>query len=230
MRVSPSFFPIDAIPNSPYTTRNNRVQEKKVKSVIASAVVPCVLLLALAGCSSTPPPIIPASTQAASVKITPTLPPAARTNPAPATSPTVTAVAELPLPTSTPAPPTPVIPPGLYVVYLNTIPDPPVRGTELTFFVGFANNTSNVQTFRWIVYIYKADNLARSFGETTVTSTSAPPGAEQARSLGYWKLPLGGPCESYIARVDLLDQDNHPAEFKQPNGQLFQKDLLVCPP
>lgn len=201
-----------------------------MKSVIASVAILSVLLLALAACSPTPPPVLPTPTQAPSARITPTGPLAARPTIAPALSPTIAAGLESPLPTSTPAPPTPVIPPGLYVVYLNTIPDPPTRGAELAFFAGFANNTSNAQTFRWIVYIYKADNLVRSFGETTVTSTSAPAGAIQARALGYWKLPLGGPCESFVARVSLLDQDNHSAEFKQPNGQLFQKDLTVCPP
>ncbi len=148
----------------------------------------------------------------------------------PTTLPSETPVPETSLPTSTPAPPTPVIPPGLYVTYLNTQPDPPVRGAQLEFHIGFANDTSSTQDFRWIVYIYAPDNPTHSFGETTVTRTQEPPGAHEIIGLGYWKLPLGGPCEDYIARVAWLDQDNRAAQFKEPNGQLFEKILTICPP
>jgi hypothetical protein len=118
----------------------------------------------------------------------------------------------------------------LYVTYLNTHPDPPVRGAELEFHAGLANNTSGPQDFRWIVYIYRPDNLAKSYGETTVTPTNLPVGAHEVIGLGYWKLPLGGPCEDFIARVALLDQNNRAAQFREPNGEFFEEKLTVCPP
>ncbi len=190
-----------------------------------------VLVILVTACSPTPPTVIPSPVPASASRLTPIVPAATRVPTATLTvAPTFTTAAPTALPSTTPAPPTPVIPAGLYVLYLNTIPDPPIRGAELAFFAGFANNTTSPQTFRWIVYIYKADNLARSFGETTVTSTIAPPGSEQVQSLGFWKLPLGGPCEDYVARVALIDQNNRAAEFKMPNGQSFAKPMTVCPP
>jgi hypothetical protein len=135
-----------------------------------------------------------------------------------------------PIPTSTSAPPTPVIPAGLYVTSLDIVTDPPARGLELLFYATFANTTSTNQSFRWIVYIYRSDNLATSFGETTVTSASLSAGAHTEKSLGFWKLPLGGPCEDFVGRVALVDQNNRSTPFLRPDGQVYQRAFAVCPP
>ena len=198
---------------------------------IAAFTAALIIMLTAGSCA-------PEATRVAPVTPTRASPPTTRPtavviSPAPApelATPTSTVVLETPLPTSTAAPPTPVIPPGLYVTYLYTTPDPPVRGTELKFTVAFANSTGKVQTFRWIVYIYRIDNLRRSFGETTVTTTDAPLGAMEEKGLGYWRISLGEPCEDFIARVAWLDQDNRAAQFKSPNGQPFERKLTVCPP
>ncbi len=132
------------------------------------------------------------------------------------------------VPTSTPAPPTPVIPAGLYITSLDIVPDPPTRGSNLLFYSTFANTTGSPQTFRWIVYIYRPDNPNTSFGETTVTSSSITVGAHTEQSLGYWRLPLGGPCENFIGRVDWMDQNNKTTPFLKPDGQVFEKQFTIC--
>ena len=142
----------------------------------------------------------------------------------------LTPVATTPIPTSTSAPPTPVIPDGLYVTRLDIVPDPPVRGLELLFYATFANTTSVPQSFRWIVYFYRSDNPVTSFGETTVTSTSESLGAHTEKSLGFWKLPLGGPCENFVARVALVDPNNRTTPFRRPDGQVYERAFAVCAP
>ncbi len=133
------------------------------------------------------------------------------------------------LPTVAPSP-SPTIPPGLYVTDLRTEPSPPARGAELIFYPKFLNTTGSVQTYKWIVYIYRPDTPTRSYGETTATTSPLPVGASESRSLGYWRHPLGGPCETFIARVAFFDQENKAHAFAKPDGQVFQKDLIVCPP
>lgn len=211
-----------------------------------TALVVFAFAVALAGCTTGPQATLPPTPRRTPLN-TPESPTASTTETAAATAaplalasapqmgtpavvPSETPIPETPAPTSTPAPATPVIPAGLYVTYLNTQPDPPARGANLEFHVGFANNTSSVQDFRWIVYIYTPDNPTRSFGETTVTRTQESPGAHEIIGLGSWKLPLGGPCEDYVARVAWLDQNNRAAQFKEPNGQPFEKTLTICPP
>jgi hypothetical protein len=134
------------------------------------------------------------------------------------------------IPTSTPAPPTPVIPAGLYITSLDIVPDPPTRGSALLFYATFANTTGAPQTFRWIVYIYRPDNPNTSFGETTVTLSSLALGAHTEQSLGFWRLPLGGPCENFIARVAWMDQNNKTTSFRTPNGKTYEKPFTVCAP
>ncbi|MDE3088470.1 MAG: hypothetical protein KGJ80_03665 [Chloroflexota bacterium] len=137
---------------------------------------------------------------------------------------------DTPIPTTTPAPPTPVIPAGLYVTTLDVSPDPPTRGTNLEFVATFANTTGVVQNFRWLVYIYRSDNLNTAFGQTSATTSSMPLGANPFKSLGFWKLSLGGPCENFIARVAWLDPDNRTTPFLRPDGHVLEKNLTVCAP
>jgi len=149
----------------------------------------------------------------------------------PTAEPSTASIALPGFPTSTPPPPTPVIPSGLYATSLQTIPELPTRGTDLVFYSTFANNTNSPITFRWVVRIFKLDNLTKSFGQTTNTLfTDLGPGARNQTSLGNWKLPLGGPCEDFIARIYFIDQNNQENPFKQPNGQIFEKSMAVCPP
>ena len=156
--------------------------------------------------------------------------PSATWTSAPAT-PTYVSPTALPtaaIPTTTPAPPTPVIPAGLYITSLDIVPDPPTRGSELLFYATFANTTGSPQTFRWIVYLYRSDNPTTSFGETTATTSITSLGAHTERSLGFWKLPLGGPCENFVGRVVWMDQNNKTTPFLKPDGQVFEKPFTVC--
>ncbi len=147
-----------------------------------------------------------------------------------ATAPVNPSETVTPLATTTAPPPTPVIPDGLYITDLRFSPDPPVRGAELNFFATFANATNAELTFRWIVYIYRSDNPAKSYSETTVTTSILSLGAQEQKSNGYWKLPVGGPCEDYVARVAFIDNNNKASLFKQPNGQTFEKPFALCAP
>lgn len=131
------------------------------------------------------------------------------------------------IPTSTP-PPLPTILPGLYVTSLRTDPNPPLRGTDLTFYATFLNTTGTAQNYKWIVYIYRPDNLNTTVGETTRTETGILLGSSESKSLGNWKIPVGGPCENYIARVAFFDQENKAIMFAVPNGKTFQQDFAVC--
>jgi hypothetical protein len=120
--------------------------------------------------------------------------------------------------------------PGVFVVDLSTAPNPPTRGSDLSFDVSFSNTAGAAQTYRWLVYIYRPDDPTKSIGETTALQSEISAGASQVRSLGSWKLPLGGPCEDYVARVEWLDQNNQANIFNRPDGSPFEKKLTVCPP
>lgn len=85
------------------------------------------------------------------------------------------------------------------------------------------------QNYRWVVYIFKADTQ-KVIGETTRTDLSIPVGTFERQSNGYWKLPLGGPCDWFYAQVGWLNADNKVTWFTTPSGAVFQKGFTVCPP
>jgi hypothetical protein len=124
-------------------------------------------------------------------------------------------------------PPTPQ--PGLFVTDLRIQPAP-VRGFDLTFFPTFINTKGDVMTFKWRVFIYKADNLNTSYSETSYLTTGFPANPGEVKSDGTWKLTLGGPCENFIARVGWLDSENKIQFFMKPDGKTFEKPFAVCPP
>jgi len=133
-----------------------------------------------------------------------------------------------PAPPATPSPvPTPR--PGLFVTDLRIQPAP-VRGTPLIFFPHFVNTLGTQMTFTWRVYIFRAGDLSRSFSETTFATTHFSPTPGEVQSLGSWTLPLGGPCENFVARVGWLDAENKLHFFMQPDGRIFEKPFTVCPP
>ena len=203
-----------------------------------------ILALALVGCSDaaatptftpaarvtwTPSPGKPvaaatstsAPTQAASnVPSTPTIAP---TNTSiPTSTPTVA-------PSATPSS-APVLPAGLFINNLRVEPNPPTRGTDLFFYATFVNNTSTVQNFKWLVYIYKPETPNKSFSETTAGLTAIATGTGEYKSLGSWKIALGGPCENYFARVAWFDENNKAINFTQPDGSVYEKTFTVCAP
>jgi hypothetical protein len=171
------------------------------------------------------PSLLPAPTSASSNNSPSATLPSVMATPV-AASPTISPTVAIP--TSTPAPPTPVIPAGLYITSLDIVPDPPTRGSELLFYATFANTTGSPQTFRWIVYIYQSNNMNTSFGETTATTNSITLGAHTEQSLGFWKLPLGGPCQDFIGQVDWMDQNNKTTPFRQPDGKVFERPFTIC--
>ena len=199
-----------------------------------------IVLLALAwlivGCEAAPtavppPPTRPLRTLAPTATNPPAAPPTLLPTVAPATetptvAPTATA-SPTPFPTNTAIPPT--LPRGLFVTGLRIQPDPAPRGEDLVFYPTFLNTTGIAQNYRWIVYIFKSDNRTKSLSETTRTDTALPSGTSEQKSLGSWKLGVGGPCEDFVARVGFFDQENKSVNFTKPDGTLFEKDFKVCP-
>lgn len=138
------------------------------------------------------------------------------------------------IPTLPPPPPSPVgvVPtpaPGLFVTDLRIQPAP-MRGVDLSFFPTFTNTKGTQMTFTWRVFIYRAENRATSFSETTWLQTNFPVNPGELQSLGKWTLPLGGQCENFFARVGWLDVNNQNQFFLKPDGTVFEKSFAVCPP
>ena len=199
---------------------------------VVSLALALILVSLAAACSSAPAPTptLPAtpvpSPTAPPTKVAVAVPPTATSTPIPP-SPTPTVPTSTPTntPTNTPAP---MIPPGLYVTNLRTDPNPPLRGTDLIFYPTFLNTTGTLQNYRWNVYLYRPDNLTTRFGEATRTDSAIPVSGGEFKSVGGRKIPVGGPCENFVARVVFLDQDNKAQPFLKPDGAVFQKDLAVC--
>jgi len=126
------------------------------------------------------------------------------------------------------ATPTPTIAPGLYVTQLRTEPPVPRAGQEVGFYVTFLNTAGGTQNYRWLVYIYKADNLRTSFGETSAQATSIPVGSVEQKALGVWKVGIGI-CGDFVARVAWLDANNKATTFNKPDGSLFELPMNTCP-
>jgi len=194
-------------------------------------------LFTLVACSSAPAstPTLPAFATPVPLPPSPTkvaiaVPPTATATSVP---PTATPVPPTPTPsltptrTSTPTP-TPTIPPGVYVTALRTDPNPPLRGTDIYFYPTFLNTTGTLQNYRWNVYLYRPDNLTTRFGEATRVDSPIPVPGGEFKSGGAWKIPVGGPCENFVARVVFFDQNNQAHAFPKPDGTLFQKDLTIC--
>ncbi|MBI5305447.1 MAG: hypothetical protein HY868_25180 [Chloroflexi bacterium] len=200
------------------------------------------LTLFVVGCeaapTAVPPPptrplrtLVPTATNVptASPTLLPTVTPTAAPTNTPTIAPTNTLTPTV-APTNAPAPTrTVVVAPGLYVSDVRVQPSPAPRGEDLTFYATFVNATNATQTYRWLVYIFKSDNRTKSIAETTRTETSIPVSASEQKSLGSWKLGVGGPCEDFVIRVGFFDQDNKSVNFMKPDGQLFEKELRVCP-
>ena len=117
----------------------------------------------------------------------------------------------------------------MFVTSLRVDPNP-VRGAELTFNPTFFNNTGSPQNVKWVVYIYRADTPGRRIGETTAIYITIPQGASEQKGVGFWKLPLGGPCDYFYAEVAYFDVNNRGVSYTTSDGAVFQKGLTVCPP
>ncbi|MEW5721176.1 MAG: hypothetical protein AB1817_21300, partial [Chloroflexota bacterium] len=206
-----------------------------MKHVVSLTLV-LILVSFAAACSSAPvtklAPTIPATPTLAptepSAKVAFAVSPTATATPLP---PTPTPTVPTSTPTNTPtitATPAPTIAPGLYVTNLRTDPNPPLRGTDLIFYPTFLNTTGTLQNYRWNVFLYRPDNLTTRFGEATRTDTSIPVNGGEFKSIAGWKIPVGGPCENFVARVVFFDQNNQAQPFAKPDGTVFQKDLTVC--
>jgi hypothetical protein len=133
-----------------------------------------------------------------------------------------------PMPSPTPTA-TPTFAPGTFIIDLYTDPNPPTRGSDLAFFVTFVNTTGSPQNLKWNIFIYKPGDR-NSYGETTATTTILANGINDYRTIGTWKLPLGGACEDFVARVGWFDNENKLKLFTVFESQPYEKTFTVCPP
>lgn len=189
-----------------------------------------VIALGLTACSSDAPLFTP--TPAPRTTWTPTVAHSASATAVPV-PPSPAALPPTNVPTiasaQTPIPP-PTVKPGLYVTNLRVDPNPPLRGVDLIFHPSFLNATGAVQNFRWLVYIYRAGSPTTSFSETTAGLFAIPVGNSTLKSVGAWKISLGGPCENFVARVAWMDDNNKAINFTKPDGQVFEHAFTVCAP
>jgi hypothetical protein len=135
-----------------------------------------------------------------------------------------------PLPTATSTPtPTSTVAPGIYVTSLRLEPPLPKRREDVAFYPMFLNTTGSEQRYRWMVYIYLADDLRHSFGETPKSTAPFPVGAVEQRANGTWKITGGGGGENFIARVAWINQDNQSIPFTKTDGQVYELPFTVSP-
>ncbi len=112
---------------------------------------------------------------------------------------------------------------------LRLDPPSPKRREDVAFYPMFLNTTGSEQRYSWLVYIYRADNPRRSFGETAKSTEPVPVGAAELKANGGWKLTGGGECENFTARVAWINQENQPVPLGKPDGQTYELPFSVCP-
>ncbi len=91
----------------------------------------------------------------------------------------------------------------------------------------FLNTASGEQNYRWLVYIYRADNPRNSYGETASQATTIPIGTVEQKALGVWKTGISS-CGNYLARVAWLDVSKKATFFNKPDGQVYELPFAVC--
>jgi hypothetical protein len=136
-----------------------------------------------------------------------------------------TAVPQAAAPTAVPPPPGP----GLFVTDMRLSPDRPAFNQNISFTPAFLNNSTVVQTFKWKVYIWRADTVTKTDNETSLQTTGFPVGSGDYPALGTYRYgPTGNLCEYFFARVGWLDANNKISYFMTPAGQVFEKGFSIC--
>jgi hypothetical protein len=115
----------------------------------------------------------------------------------------------------------------MYVISMRTEPAQLQERQNVEFYAMFLNSTNAPQSYRWLVYVYQADNLKNSFGETANILSSIPQGTNEQKALGTW--PTGiGTCGNYIARAAWLDENRKATLFTRPDGRIYEFAFKVC--
>lgn len=220
----------------PLLTTNPNLIFSNQASVIASPITELALIETATPVPPTltlppSPTPLPTDTATPTATFTPSptpLPPTPTATPTqtPTTTPTPTAT-RTPTPTASATPTITPIPPGLYVTNLRLEPSPPKRGEDISFYVTFQNTTNRTQLYRWIVYVYRAENPRYSMTETTPILTEIPIGSVEQKALGIYRTGVGL-CEDLFARVAWLDENRVAHFFNQPNGKLYELPFTVC--
>ena len=124
--------------------------------------------------------------------------------------------------------PTVSAPPGVYVTSVRIDPPEPHAGSPIAFYGNFLNTTGSNQRYNWCVEIFKPDNLRRSEGITTCTSTEIPQGESEQPSTGWVQNQIGE-CVLYLAYPIFEDDAKARIKFLQPDSQQIWKDFTLCP-
>jgi hypothetical protein len=121
--------------------------------------------------------------------------------------------------------------PGLYVTGLRMQPAQPAFNQGVYFYPTFSNTTQGDYAATWAVYIWKADEVLKTNGETTKTFTHFAPGTAEYPALddqGYRYGATGRTCEYFFARVGVLDNNNKVAYLTDPSGNVVEKGFAIC--
>ncbi len=122
-------------------------------------------------------------------------------------------------------------PPGLYVTDLRIQPAQPAFNQGISFYPTFANTTAGDYAAKWLVYVWKADEVLKTNNETAALFTHFPVGTAEyaaADDGGFKYGATGRTCEYFFARVAMLDNNNKPIYLTDMTGKTVEKGFAVC--
>ncbi len=136
-----------------------------------------------------------------------------------------------PPPTSRGMPTATQPPPGIFITGLRFDPPKPLRNQDIHFVVTFLNTTGQPQQVRWDVFVYRANDLQKRFGQSLPIGRGdeIPPGTHELRSFGSYKLFGGGGCEQVVFAVARMEEGQAEANINQPDGTPFLESTTLCP-
>jgi hypothetical protein len=122
-------------------------------------------------------------------------------------------------------------PPGLYVTSLRVQPAQPAFNQSISFYPTFANTSSGDYAAKWLVYVWKADEVTKTNNETAALFTHFPVGTAEyaaADDGGFKYGATGRTCEYFFARVAMLDPNNKPIYLTDLSGKTVEQGFSVC--
>ncbi len=122
-------------------------------------------------------------------------------------------------------------PTGLYVTSLRVQPAQPAFNQGISFFPTFVNNTQGDYSAKWLVYVWKADEVLKTNNETAALFTHFPVGTAEYAAADDGGFKYGGTgktCEYFFARVAMLDNNNKPIYLTDLSGKTVEQGFAVC--
>ena len=132
--------------------------------------------------------------------------------------------------TATPAGPTATatvnVPPGVYVTNIETIPSKVNVGDTIGFKVSFLNTTGSVQTFNWLVKVYRCpeqcEDFKHSHGDTLTMNSNLPPGTSAFSTSQNVDVKAGISCDLVAVAnyIDPVNQSPTPFQSTKNDGHI----------